>query len=166
MSLDPDAVYVLAVASLDAIVSGWPGDLEPLPARRYVTFGEVAWDCEQLVVSVERTFGVDTADVLSENVLGIDASAPFQLRGLTLACSLIRCVPVVKDSGAPPTTTELNESASIVLADGVAMFNALAAAQRAGTLGTCNGVAFESGDAQTPDGAFGGWITRARLLLV
>jgi hypothetical protein len=166
VGLDPQTIYDLAAASLDAIVDNWPVELEPLPDRRYVTFGEVAWDCEQLVVSVERTFGVDTGDVLSENVLGIDASAPFQLRGATVACSLIRCVPVVDDQGNPPTPVALADSATVVLADGIAMFNCLADAHRAGDLATCNGVAFEAGEAQTPDGGFGGWLTRVRLLMV
>jgi hypothetical protein len=159
-------MYDLARACLDAIVVYWPVDAEPLPDAQFVTGGLLAFDgCELLATGVERSYSVEadpTFEVLS--VLG----PGFTNRAVVVMCTLLRCVPVVDtdDSGNVviiPSPAEIEASAIITLGDGQAMFNALVAAARAGDIGGCQTMAFDSWQREGPEGGNGGGTLRVRL---
>lgn len=162
----PNNVYLFARAVLDAVNAHWPapGDAEALPDRQYVTFGNPAWDCEQVVCSVQRMFSVES-DVAAEQII----SGPlFFMRGIAVAVSIIRCVPVPDDSGDVillPSDTELEAAAQIALVDSEAIFNALVEAQLAGELAGCSGIAFDNWVAEGPEGGLGGGTQHVRLAM-
>lgn len=170
MVLPIDAMYNLASDALEVIAVRWDAGAEPLPTRRHVTYGVIPVDCEQLVVSAERTFGVDALDVLAEGLSGLgglSAAAPFATRAITFACAVHRCVPVPDDSGTPPSSAALDAAARTAISDGQAMLNALILGHRAGDLEIgSNGLAFEGGEALTPEGGYGGWLTRVRAFVI
>jgi len=163
MTVD-DRVYVLARAALDAIINNWDADAEPLPERQYVAFGLVAWDCEQLTVSISRTYGVE-ADVAAEQLV---SNQMFAMRGLEIEVSLIRCVPVADTSGDViiiPTADDIEASARIAAIDERTIMNTLIEAQQDGDLGGCHGIAFGGWSAEGPNGGLGGGRLAVRLAL-
>lgn len=162
-------LFNLASAARDLLVQDWPTDdtiASPLPDREYVNNGAVIWDCEQLVVSVERTFGI-IGDVTQEI---FDAQyGTMALRAMTIAVWIIRCVPDIDSSGQEiilPTPAALEESAAELLADEDQVIAILAKAQREGRFAGCESLAFENWQAQGPEGGFGGGVTRLRIGLV
>lgn len=163
MPLPVTALYDLAEATLTALVAGWPDDAQPLPDRQYVSDGTVVWDCESLVVIVNSTFGTDS-DVAVEQI--IQMGMGFALRAAQIGVLLLRCVPVVNDEGEPPTAEEIDGSANVILRDSIALMNVLVAAQTAGELATCQGLAFERWASQGPTGGFGGGLLQFRALLL
>jgi hypothetical protein len=92
---------------LDHVVAHWaavsPGSAEPLPARRLLAAGDpqtIAWDCEQLVVSLQGIgFGpaVDASPAPSPRA-GVPLSAQ-ALRHAVLAVDLVRCTPSPDNNG-------------------------------------------------------------------
>lgn len=92
---------------LDHVVAHWaavtPGTAQPLPERRIIAPGdpqEVAWDCEQLVVSLGGIgFGpaVDAAPAPSPRA-GIPLAAQ-ALRHAVIAVDLVRCTPSPDNRG-------------------------------------------------------------------
>lgn len=160
-----DRVTNIADAAVDALVDNWPGDAAAaLPERQYFTFGNVAWDqCEQLAVSVEKTFGV-TGSLSGAQSLASRAS---DLRGVLLAVWLIRCVTNIEEVGQAieiASPAELEADARRVLDDVVAATNCLIVAQKAGKFGgACSGVAYQGWTAAGPEGNFGGGVTRVRI---
>lgn len=158
-------LYTLARTTLDAIVAGWtvdPDVASPLPDRRYVAFGSVAWDCEQFTVSGVRAYSIE-ADVAAEQVL----SGPmFYNRAVELDLSIIRCVPDIDSSGDTviiPTADEIELSAAIAFADQEQLTDVLIAAQEAHGLAVFSGLAFGNWTAEGPEGGFGGGNLRVRL---
>lgn len=94
-------VALTAQQLLDHIVAHWAaaptGSIEPLPTRRAIVPGDprtVAWDCDQLTVSMEG-IGVGQAEdqgPATSPRLGTPLSAN-SLRHAVLAVSLVRCSP-------------------------------------------------------------------------
>lgn len=167
MRINPATLYNLASNVLDAIVAGWPVGATALPERQYVTFGDVAWDCEQLVVAIERVFGID-GDVTGETYIQDGTLRGFQ--GVTVGAWLIRCVPDI-DSALDgqlifPSVADLDASAQILCADPIHMWNTIASAQAAGAIASCNGLAFQDADPAGPLGGFGGTLLRVRMQIL
>lgn len=86
------------------------------PCRRAVVVGPPAWDncCDdgQLTIHLERLY-------VHEN-FPFPASGPvFCLAPLAAdyVVTLLRCAPVIKDDGTPPTSQELSDSAKQILTD-------------------------------------------------
>lgn len=158
-------LYDLAGATLDLLTTDWPTDEAialALPARQYVNAGDVIWDCEQLVVSVERTFG-EVGDVTVEQ---FDShTATMAVRAVTLAIWLIRCVPDLNEQGPPPAI-DIELAAAATLADADAITGILAARTRLHEWAGCESAALENWQAQGPMGGFGGGVLRARVGLV
>lgn len=158
-------LLALADDVLDALVNYWPADAEPLPERRFVAPGEIAWDCcDQLAVRVERTFPIagDLAvEVIPSDTSGIEAT----MRAAELAVSITRVVSDLDDQGSAPSPDELAADSMLMLHDAQAMFNALLAAFRADALGTCSGLALLDYQLVGPEGGRAAGVQRVRVSL-
>lgn len=168
MSSLTSRVWALAETALELLVANWPtdGSAAALPERRYVNFGAVIWDCEQVVVSVERTFGIG-GDVTQEQFqadYGVMA-----LRAVTLAVWVIRCVPDIDSSGTQiilPTGAEIQAAHEVLSADADQLLAIFTKQQRLHNFAGCESLAFENMQAMGPEGGFGGSVTRLRAGLI
>jgi hypothetical protein len=142
----------LARAVLDALTERWPVGAAELPERRYVAFGEVAIDCEQITVSIERTFTIE-ADAATEVTA---TGALFFMRAVEVTVQIARCIPTVDDDGNMPRPEDIEVSAAIAAQDEQNIRDALIDAQQEGDLASCNGIALQNWTAVGPDGGFGG----------
>ena len=164
----------LAHAVLNGVIGHWPlgdpdlPDLLELPARRYVTIGtSPIQDCEQLVVSVERTFGTEGNPAL-ERIVNITSGVPW-LRTAVITVQIIRCISTVDagPGGTPiiPRADVMDSEGSVVLADADATLRALIESHNAGELGGCGEIALENWRALGDQGGFHGGTSRLRLNL-
>lgn len=170
MPLPLSALWDLAAAVRDAIETRWPIDAEPLPDRRFVSNGTIVWDCDQLAIGIDSTFGT-LGDPAFAAVLSGAQGIGYSLRAASVTALLLRCVPAPEedDQGnvtAIPTTDEIETSAQLLLSDSIALFNVLLEAQAAGELATCQGLAFDRGQAEGPEGGLGGWSIRVQALML
>lgn len=78
------STYSTASSILDAAVAALGTGDNAAPERRYVTIGEVSWDCDQLTVNV-GTFGFSQQGVQ-------------RVPRVTMTLALLRCAETVKDS--------------------------------------------------------------------
>lgn len=164
MPPDLDLLWNLGSDVLAVLATEWPGDAEPLPERRFVASGEVAWDCAQVAVHVVRTFGIE-ADLTVEQITAQSASAGFAARAAAVEVTLLRCVADLDARGNAPSADRITSDAAVVLKDPTAVLNVLVAAHRAGNLGSCNGLAFETWQSVGPEGGIAGGVTRFRVAL-
>jgi hypothetical protein len=157
---------------LDALTARWPPPnttldlphLAQLPERRYVTVGAPNADCEQLVVAVERTFGTGGGNPAAERVIPLGEGAPW-LQTAVFAIQILRCVAVPDKQGKPPAPDVMSAEAFTQLTDQEGMLECLIAAQAAGELTGCGGLALEGWRAVTGSGGLSGGVTRVRLNL-
>lgn len=109
---------------LDHVVAHYaaatPGSVQPLPERRTIAPGDpqtIAWDCEQLVVSLQGIgFGpaVDASPAPSpRGGLPLSATA---LRHAVLAVDLVRCTPS-PDNNGNVSTVALNAAGLVFMRD-------------------------------------------------
>lgn len=150
-----DPIYPLASTLLSATVLAFEADDRPLPERRFVSNGAVAFDeCDQLAVEVTRIYvGLPALEQApSPNVpAGVT-------RSVDMTVWLTRCVPVMDDAGDPPSMNDLDESAQGLLADGWAMFFGLLKARKQGTFGDlCQSLSIGPLVPHGPEGSQGGW---------
>lgn len=116
MPLDPSKIYDIATDLLDSVVARMVDvfdDYTPaieLPDRRYVHAGDVAFDCEQVVVA-----GQDLTHAFPGESAAILVCSP--PRHVALEVWIVRCVPSLKDNGDPPTAAELDAAAYQTLVD-------------------------------------------------
>lgn len=166
MAPPPDRLYVLARGVLDAVVAGYATDGVNLPAHRLVTPGLPAWDCEGVYVQVERTFGHD-GNITAETLQPLTRHAGHAMRAVSIAVTVLRCVPGVHDNGAGgislPAPEEEEAAAELILTDAQRVLNVLVAAQKAGDLPGCNSLAFEQWQSVGPEGDLGGGLLRIRM---
>lgn len=103
MRLDQAATRLLTAAT---------ATLTTPPARRYVTVGIPAWDCEQLVVFLERSFtGQPGSEVnYSSPQCPIRLSAAFGIE-------LVRCAPEVSEDGTPTSAASMDADALTFMAE-------------------------------------------------
>lgn len=164
MAVPLSRLFDLALALLTAVEDGAAAEGVTLPARRYVAHMLPSADCDQLTVHVERTFGYEGA-LEAEQLLPQYARAGHALRGATYVVQLWRCVPALDDNGNPPTAAALQASAQEIDADAVLLVNSVLAAERAGDLPGCSGVAIENWTPLTASGGLGGGELRVRVTL-
>lgn len=117
-------VQKVAVDLLQTIITHWAAatslDVVPLPTRRAVVPGDprtIAWDCEQLTVSM---VGIGYGQALDEASPSRRAGSPTSVSGLRhaiLAVTLVRCTPVGKEDGTPPTVAELDAAGRVFFRD-------------------------------------------------
>lgn len=157
--LPPDRLYNVARAALDIVAAAYVDLDVDLPERQYVADGTPAWDCEQVVVYVERTFSglADQETVAIQECLLI--------RSASLWVEVVRCVPVLDDRGDAPAADDIEASAQVILADPLIITNALVAAYRAGTFGGCKGLVLEGWESLGPEGGLAGGRQRFRYQL-
>lgn len=99
-----------------------PGTVSPLPERRAVLAGDprtVAWDCEQLTVSLDG-IGVGPSQDSQLAVPGVRMGSPLSataLRHAVFSVSLVRCTPAMSEDGTPPTAEELNAAGLVFMRD-------------------------------------------------
>lgn len=161
------AYFDIAQKALDAVVNHWDAGAEPLPDRQYISDGAMVWDgCEFLTVLFDASFGT-SGDIGGGDQYNVDVMS-MAIRAAHLGVGLFRCVPTLSDDAeaSPPTPAEIQDSANLILRDGVSVFNALVIAKNAGELGFCNDIAFERYTSQVPQGGLGGGITQFRALLL
>lgn len=108
---DYNSIYELAKLVLDSIVGVYEQAGVDLPARRYVNYGAVSADCEQLTVSVSQhytgTVGGDPNEISLCN-------SP---RVLVMTVQLFRKAPVIQRQGSFPSTDSLDSAARIHFRD-------------------------------------------------
>lgn len=116
MPLDPSRLYDIAEDLLASVIDRMEDvydDYTPaisLPDRRYVHAGDVAWDCEQVVVAgreLTHAFPGQAGEMLI-------CSPPHHY---ALEVWIVRCVPGSKDNGDPPTPESLDEAARVTMTD-------------------------------------------------
>lgn len=159
-------IYDLATACKTALEDGWPADLTPLPARRYVTIGNPAADDEQLVIWVPRTIGMGTgANVGQQGIAGYPNGID-GLRAAIVMVQLLRRIHTVDSEGTAivlPSVTDLEADAKTLLSDVQAIANVLIDAQHNGALAGFGNLAFETADAIDASGGLAGHNHRIRL---
>lgn len=127
---DCDALYVLAQKVLDSVVGVYEQAGVPLPSRRYVHFGEVANDCEQLTVQLDQHyFGVLNGDA---NALQ-RCDGP---RAAVMSVVMFRHEPAVGQKGTPPPVDKLNAAARVHMRDAYLLMTAAGQADLNGGWGT------------------------------
>jgi hypothetical protein len=159
MALPPERAYQLAAAALQAVVQHYADESEDLPARQFASDGEVAWDCEFVAVRVVRIYaGTPDAEIVGS------LNCPLTLTAV-LGLSVARCVPTMGEQGTPPSASEIDASAQVVLKDPLLLYAALREAQKAGDLAGCSGLAYEQWVAIGPSGGMSGGELTVRVLL-
>lgn len=137
-----------------------------LPARQYVSAGPPAWDCELVAVWCERTAGFD-GNVMAELSDAIAKAAAHTMRYGSFVVTIVRCTPAVPESAGGkvvlPTVAKEEDAASALYEDGQRVINALVAAEKAGELPGCNGIAFVDWTTQGPDGGMVAGNLRVRV---
>lgn len=151
-----ETAYTLAQRVLQIIVDGWPTDPDdaaPLPERQYVSFGQIAWDCEQLTVSVLRTYATEGDPAFETRFSGMPI---FSHHAVALEVSIIRCQPTIPDGSDHPPVVDLQTAAYDALVDEGTLRDVLVSAQNAGDLGSPQGLSLGAWESQGPQGGVGG----------
>lgn len=138
------------------------------PDRAYVSPGQPAIDCEQLVVWNES---LSESQFLAGS--GAESRAKAINRGglakATIRIQITRCVPLPKTSGGRvtwPTPAELDASALQIDEDGWALWLGLNDALKHGDLHeACSGAERLGAEKMPLQGGFGGWLFSYRIPL-
>jgi hypothetical protein len=138
------------------------------PDRAYVSPGQPAIDCEQLVVWNES---LNESQFLAGS--GAESRAKAINRGglakATIRIQITRCVPLPKQSGGKltwPAPADLAASALQIDEDGWALWLGISAAIRDGDLAEqCSGAERLGAEKMPLQGGFGGWLFGFRVPL-
>lgn len=147
----------LAAAFLAAVVARYAATTAGLPERRYTTVGDVAFDCEQLVVSAETVYaGLPGAETFQST----PPSIAF-LYTVRFAIGLVRCVPGPTSQGKPPSAANLLAAGELAQIDTREILKAVTKAKTAGDLTAfCQNVGFAGISYTGPSGGFVGILAR------
>lgn len=150
-------LYDRAHAILHAVGAAFTADGVPLPARQYVTTGEVAWDCEQLVVEVSRLGAGSSSfnDLLGPMKCGA-------ILWMLATVHLVRCVPVPDNSGNAPNAAALDDAGNRALIDAWVLVHGLMAEMR-DLIGPCDDWSVGPAVAVGPYGGYTGWKVDVRV---
>lgn len=117
-------IFEIAETILNGVVAHYAAktdaEVEPLPARRYVNAGDpalLAWDCEQLTVSLQGVGFGQAADASPLAPQVGPSAGVFAVRHAILEVSLVRCVPGPDDNGNPPSDLVLYEAGATFMRD-------------------------------------------------
>lgn len=109
------ATFDMAVRLLDCVGEQLAATTSGAPARALVSPGqEIAWDdceCGQLSVHMPRAYPSDTFPVLKQVGPFDRCEAKFTV--VEYVVTILRCVPVSKDRGDPPTAAELTAASRV-----------------------------------------------------
>lgn len=164
MNIDPDRAYQVAAGVVEVVSDYYEANSLPLPDRRLVTPGLPAYDCAMVAVHVERIYPHD-GRVGVEQVPQLEGETAFYMRAMSVGLYVLRCVPTLDNSGAPPPSDLEEAAAADILRDPVHLWRALSAAIGDDVLPGCGGVAWEGWETITPSGALGGGLLRCRISL-
>lgn len=118
---DDLSLVTLSQTLLDGVIDGYATRGIALPTRQYYTVGTPANDCEQLVVAWQQSY---------LGVPGDEASEPKQCRAdprtAVFAVQICREVPVVNDSGKPPTAAAIQARSDVLLLDAYVLLEIVA----------------------------------------
>ena len=152
----PERLYDVAHQALTLVADALPN----CPARRYVSDGPMlAWDCEQVAVTVESVYG-HQGNVASAQV---DPVQCLRMSGAVLGVWVVRCAPTMDDDGTPPAAVTIDTNAAVVLGDPIVMLDALTAGLRSGAWLGAYGLAFEEWTGIGPEGGLTGGVLRVRV---
>jgi hypothetical protein len=164
--LEADALWLACVALRAAVAAYYDFSDVELPARRFVSGGPAAWDCELLAVWADRTFAhAGNVTVEAPALRG----AGLLMQGALFQVELLRCAPAgeLTASGTlvVPTVEQEEEYAEQVYNDRIHLWNAVRQAAKNGDLPGCKQVTQESWQVVGPDGALGGGLLSVRASL-
>lgn len=134
------------------------------PARRFISPGLPAWDCEMLCVHVGGAAIAGTridGGALAEGHRIVLTGVVDQV---TLTATIIRCEPSTPN-GKPLTAAQLTTYASVLNADMWAIRNWVISRKADGTLfgGNCREMSLDPARAFTVEGLMGGWEIPIRV---
>ena len=146
-----DYLYSLGQEILTNAVAALAANGIAAPARRYVSPGEIADDCEQMVVQLSRVYsGFPGGEILAPEKCGFVRTGEFLLR-------LIRCVLDTEDQ-LPPTDAELDARGRTLLQDVWVLHQGLIERYGSGAfLARCQDLALGGASPVGPEGGLGGW---------
>lgn len=152
-----DRLADLADAMLAAVVARYTMNGLTLPPRQYTHVGEVAYDCEEVVATLESIYpGLPGEEAITAPPRGGAFVATARM-----ALVLVRCVPAVSDRGKAPTAAQLNAAGQAALIDAREVLKALTGAASAGDFTPyCTSVSYFGTEFVGPQGAFLGSVTR------
>jgi hypothetical protein len=91
-----------------------------LPDRHYLAPGApglIAWDCEQLVVSLASvSWGINEDALQPVPQIG-DGAGTFEVRHAQWSVQLVRCTPVSDEGGQPPPAVDIQTAGELSLLD-------------------------------------------------
>lgn len=141
-----NVLYDLLTATLDAIVEVFEEEGVDLPDRRYVAFGTVAADCEQLTVALDQHY------------MGTPGGDPNALtrcggpRTVAMTVQLFRTTAAQTARQATPSVASLSKNAEKHLRDAWVLLNA---AERVDSIAWGTGVIAEVTAAEAAGGLVG-----------
>lgn len=141
----------LADALLAAAVSAYSDAGVTAPDRRYIHAGQVAFDCEQLVVSTTRVFRG------RPRLPAADVNRPGDLWSVEFTLNLLRPVPTLTDRGQPPSTAKLQQAGTDLSVDARVLSLGMVPKLKAAPFDGCDLVAAGDLIPVGPEGGFGGW---------
>lgn len=159
--MDPTLLHTWAQAIKMAVADHYAAQGVALPAWQQVLAWTPAYDCEMVAVYPEAAFAHDGSMNATDTAAAM-ADPAHAMRYARIAIAVVRCVPTLDDNGNPPATTVAEAAALPILTDALLVWDAVVAAQRAGTIPTCGSVAFESWASVEANGGLGGGVTRIR----
>jgi hypothetical protein len=117
----------MAMKFLEVVEEHFASAEVELPARRYLAPGApdtVAWDCEQLVVSLTG-LGWGQAPDLAPVTRKIGTQANLAMRHIVLSIQLIRCTPKPDRNGRPPEVEKIHAAGEQFMRDAGLLSQAL-----------------------------------------
>lgn len=125
-----------------------------VPERTFVTFGEVADDCDLLAVSWQGTYTGEPGQPNNQ-----PEGQGFVTRSTTFELRTIRCLSVNSANGTPPSPEEMNEDAEAVMTDVWTLYQGFVARKGDKSfLEGCQGFAIGNVIPVGPVGGMGGGI--------
>lgn len=146
-----DSIFDAAVDLLGRVEDAAANAGVVLPERRFVSNGEVAFDCELVAIQVPTGFrgspALPSPDRNRRNVT---------VWTFEFTVWLIRCVPTINDRGIVPTAAALQDSASVILRDAhILTYDLMPLLDDLSD--TCTHVAAGNLVGVGPEGGFAGW---------
>lgn len=155
-----EAFLEAAADALDTLPSESPL-LAGTPARRYVSAGTPAIDCDQLVVwapTIDEDGTLPSGILLETGARGMAGRVNFP----QLNVMIVRCIPAVREDrqgrAIIPEATALGAAGMQTNADAWVLWCGINAARKAGRFNDlCSAVSVGRATALTPSGGYGGW---------
>ena len=134
--------------------------------RAYVSPGVPVWDCDQVTVHVGGPVIADTQPTSPAMAPGLRITYVDVLNVVNLTATVLRCIPILDEEGAPPPAAELDAAARVVDADLWAIWNHLRHYKATGALfPPTQRELFIDAAASIAAGGVGGWQIPIRVTL-